>query len=322
MYNSTKYKDEKQCFLLCEQGGVMICVLNESLNKIDYYLYLNEYDCIKSTQLNNGDILCLTNEYQLLIYKQNILEKFLKDLFKTFDDYMNQIYLSTNKYKPHFNDNYNNEDIIYIDDSNNNSNSEINEFPNYDKIFGNITIFNFIEKINNKGEIILILYGNNKEKFSGYKNKYYLYYSNITNNSNAEEIIYYEKSKNYLLIHYNNVEIGYNYIKKGKNGIGIFNIINKQIIICCEIDDNILDFKWNSNNHLILCFNQNEKTLDDHKIRYFIQEIDMQKKTIIGCRNLFNSEEAFYNNIILLIDEENDNIFYVFPDKFHLSLLK
>ena len=89
---------------------------------------------------------------------------------------------------------------------------------------------------------------------------------------------------NYLLIDYNNVEIGYNYFKEGKNGIGIFNIINKQIIICCEMDDNILAFKWNSNNHLIVCFNKKEIALNDNKIRYFIQEIDMQKKEIIGCR--------------------------------------
>ena len=235
---------------------------------------------------------------------------------------MNPIYLTIKKYKHQFNYNCNNEDITHIDYLNSYSNSEFNEFPNYDKIYVNITVFNYIEKTNNEGEIILILYGNNKEKFNGYKNKYYLYYSNITNNSNAEEIIYYERSFNYLLIHYNNVEIGYNYCKKGKNGIGIFNIINKQIIICCEMDDKILDFKWNSKNHLIVCFNKNEKSIDGDKSRYFIQEIDMQKKAIIGCRNLFNSEEIIYNNIILLIDEENDNIFYVMPDKYHLSLLK
>ena len=321
-YNSTKYKDEMACFLLCEEeGGVLICVLNKSLNKIEYYLYLNEYNCKKSIQLNNGDILCLNNEYELLIYKKNILEYFLIDLFKTFDDYMNPIYLSTKKSKYQFN----NEEIIYIDDLNNYSNGEFNEFPNYEKIYEKISVYNFIEKINENGEIILIFYGNYKEKYSGYKNKYYIFYYNISHNSNnniVEEIKCYEKPNNFLLVDYNNIEVGYNYIKECKNGIGIFNIITKQIILCCEIDGNILNFNWNSNNHLILCFNKNEISLDDSKIRYYIQEIDMQKKIIVGCRNFYNSEECINNNLILLIDKENDNIFYVLPDKTNLSILK
>ena len=96
----------------------MICVSNGSLNKIDYYLYLNEYNCKKATQLNKDNILSLTNDYPFLIYKESILEKFLKDLFKTFDDYMNWIYLSTNKYKHQFNDNCNH-DILNINSLNN-----------------------------------------------------------------------------------------------------------------------------------------------------------------------------------------------------------
>ena len=325
-YNSTCFKNVNSCLLLSEENGVIICVLNPKLTKIENSLLLNNDNCIKSIQLSNGDILCLNKDNKLFIYKQVNINEFLTDLFKTYAEIIDPINITISKRKKnHRLTLYNNSnsyfpDIFNVDEFENN--------PNCVNIFSNIITFNFIEKIVDNNFIALLIYGKSIFSRGGYSNQSFIFYSNIANinynNNKTEKIASSEDLEIYIFADFSNNNVGYNYMEKGQVFIGIINVINKEKILCINIEGNILDFGLNFNNNLIVCFRNFEQSIKYglmEVFKYYIEEIDIKNNNCISLRNTFVSK-TIKNNVILSINKENNTIFYVCPENSTLFLFK
>ena len=317
LYNSSFYKNTNSCLLLCEENGVMICVLNAQLSKIDFYLFLNYDKCIKSEQLSNGNILCLNVDGKLLIYEKNIIDEYLNDLFKNYYDYMDPINISSQKNSKDNNiRNYLNDidDICDEDDFN-----DIYPYPpNCIDISNKIFHLNFLEcNIDNNNKNILLTYGKRIFLRGGYSEES-IFYTDITNINNINEyksLITTESIKKYLLVHLEDNIVGFNFKKQGENYIRIINAQTMETLRNCRIYGEILDFNLNNNNNIIICYYfqkfSRENSLKS-KEYYFIEEYDAINCKTICQRNLFESDEVKKYNIILLI---KDDITYVWESK-------
>ena len=296
----------------------MICVLNKELNKIDYYLYLNNENSVKSKQLDNGDIICLNENGKLFLYKKKDIDEYLENLYKNFSDYLEpkniniekpSLFSEENIIRDYFCDVFGEEDFDNI----------YPHPPICINIFCNNFIFNFID-INTDKNKYLLAYG--KKLFTS-KNECYIFSTdliNIKNISNNNEVIFTSECLDkYLLKDFMKIFFIYNCKKNNKYYIGIMNIEKKQAIKTFSIDGFILDFGIHNNN-LLICYycTQNLPYIELNNVyHYYLEEFDIKNDKKIALRNILNSEEK-KKNIILLI---NNDIIYL-GESGSLSLFK
>ena len=213
-------------------------------------------------------------------------------------------------------------------DSNIDFDDAFQKAPNCIQIFEKISSFNFIAKKTDNGINILLIYGKKLFSRGGYSKENYIFYINISKEEfKIETIATSEDLQNYLLVDFNsNNNIAYNIMENRKSKIVIFNIKDMEKKVICNIDADILDFNFNCDKNLIVCFRNNGNDIKNNfkeSFKYFIGEIDIQNSKIISLKNVFISDSIRdKDNVILSIDKETDTIFLVCPDKATLLLLK
>jgi hypothetical protein len=209
---------------------------------------------IKSVQLSNGDILCLTEENKLIYYEKQIIENFLSKLFMNYYEYSEPINQKENESL----------DIVDITDY---------KYPDGKYIFSNYEIDNFIEKVTN--DIYIIIYG----KKNSYDNISDIFYTDINSiKNNSKSMMDFCSSENldiYLLVDYNINSIAFNFIKNGSHGIGVINLITKGLNVLCYREECIFNFSFDINNNLFICLISNN--ILENTFNFYIKE----KKLVI-----------------------------------------